>query len=134
MLPKLIAIVLLLATPAALAETHARNGEFYAAEKRRAAGGAAVVKTAEGAYQVQLSEDFKSASGPDLYVVLIKADAPKKGRDVRKAGYVRLARLEKNRGAQSYAIPAEIDVADYSAIGIWCEEYSVLFSAASLGS
>ncbi len=122
-----------LAAGAALASPSA-EGEFVSAEKRRAAGHARLVETDAGAREIRLSDDFRRASGPDLFVVLIKQDRPENGRDVRKAGYVALGRLRSTRGAQSYAVPADVDLSEVGAVGIWCEEYSVLFSVASLAA
>lgn len=122
----------MLLAPATLADTHPRSGDFYAAEKRTAAGQATVAKVGDG-YEVQLSDSFATPSGPDLYVVLIQHDEPRSGAAVRKAGYVRLARLQKTAGSQTYAVPSDLDLSAYDAVGIWCERFSVLFSAASLG-
>jgi hypothetical protein len=35
-------------------------------------------------------------------------------------------------GDQSYPVPANVNVADYKSVGVWCKQYSVLFGAAAL--
>ena len=57
---------------------------------------------------------------------------PKTSADVTDGEWVSLGRLKGNIGEQNYDIPAEVDVSRFGAVVIWCEQFSVLFSAASL--
>jgi Electron transfer DM13 len=68
-------------------------------------------------------EDFKITNGPDLKVYLSK--------DEGTSYIVNLGSL-KTSGVQSYDIPASVNVADYKYVLIYCQQYSVLFTSASL--
>ncbi len=76
--------------------------------------------------------DFEVTNGPDLKVWLITATDPKTSADVTDGEWVSLGRLKGNIGEQNYDIPAEVYVSRFGAVVIWCEHFSVLFSAASL--
>jgi hypothetical protein len=71
-------------------------------------------------------EDFAVRNGPDLFVYLSPSN---KG---YAKGAVELGRLKADRGNQNYAIPADVDVADYRSVVIWCRQFSVLFATAAL--
>jgi hypothetical protein len=45
---------------------------------------------------------------------------------------VSLGDLKGNKGNQNYPIPADVDLADYTAVSIWCERFAVSFGAAEL--
>ena len=47
-------------------------------------------------------------------------------------GYLSLGELKGNVGNQNYPIPADVDVAGYGSVVIWCELFDVLFSPAAL--
>ena len=65
---------------------------------------------------------------PDLFVLLMEDP---EGRD-KSQGYVQLGKLKGNRGNQNYDIPADVNIADYRAVMIYCRAFSVVFSTAPL--
>ena len=67
-------------------------------------------------------DSFESTNGPDLKVYL-RADDDR---------YVSLGALKGNVGSQNYEIPAEVDLATYHTVQIWCERFGVLFGDAPL--
>ncbi|MFG2972506.1 DM13 domain-containing protein [Streptomyces sp. NPDC048331] len=80
-------------------------------------------------------ENLDTSNGPDLRVWL--TDAPvkegKEGWDVFDDGkYVSLGKLKGNRGDQNYEVPADVNLADYTSITIWCDRFNVSFGAAAL--
>ena len=80
-------------------------------------------------------EGLDTSDGPDLKVW--PSDQPVidgvDGWGVFDDGaYVSLGDLKGNRGNQNYPIPADVDLADYTAVSIWCERFAVSFGAAEL--
>ena len=89
------------------------------------AKGVATVIPIDGVNVLRLS-DFQSTNGPDLYVYLAN--------DNQASDFVSLGRLKANIGNQNYEIPSETDLAKYDRVLIWCQQFSVLFGSAQLGS
>ncbi len=46
--------------------------------------------------------------------------------------HVSLGELKGNRGSQNYPIPADVNLADYTSVSIWCDRFDVSFGAAAL--
>ncbi len=81
---------------------------------------------------IKLSDDFKTRKAPDLKIFLSPlAAADANGKNATN-GSMLIAPLSSNKGAQTYEIPAGVDLADYKSILIHCEAYSKLWSAADL--
>ena len=81
---------------------------------------------------VNLSADFKTRDAPDLKIFLSPlAAADATGKNATN-GSIMVAPLSSNAGAQTYEIPAGVDLADYKSILIHCEAYAKLWSAADL--
>jgi hypothetical protein len=76
--------------------------------------------------------DFKTSNGPDVHVYLVAASDAGDNEMVTKAGFVDLGSLKGNIGDQNYDIPADVDVAKYHAVTIWCKRFSVNFGTAPL--
>jgi len=71
---------------------------------------------------------FETSPGPDVRVYLTAKPVGSGG-----AGeYVDLGGLKGNRGNQQYEVPADVDVARYPNVVIWCRAFSVPFGSASL--
>ena len=77
-------------------------------------------------------ENFRTTNGPDLYVYMAKHESPAVAADVTDNGYVSLGKLKGNIGDQNYAVPADVNIAEYRSVVIWCELFGVLFSPATL--
>lgn len=97
-------------------------------------GTAEVIRLADGERVLAL-RGLDTSNGPDLRVWL--TDQPVKpgraGWHVFDDGvFVELGRLKGNRGNQSYALPASLDLAKYRSVTIWCKRFSVSFGAAEL--
>ncbi len=108
------------------------RGNFVDADaSHKGSGVAAIYQGTTGQRLLRLT-DFEVTYGPDLKVWLITAPAPKSSADVKNSEWVTLGRLKGNIGDQNYDIPADVEVSRFGAVVIWCEQFSILFSAASL--
>ncbi|MFJ3908557.1 electron transfer DM13 [Streptomyces sp. 2132.2] len=93
-----------------------------------------LIRLPDGSRTLRL-ENLDTSSGPDLRVWL--TDAPvKEGADgwfvFDDGKYVSLGKLKGNKGDQNYEIPADVNLADYSSVTIWCDRFNVSFGAAAL--
>lgn len=114
-----------------------KSGNFKSGE--HPTQGNARIVTQNGKSFLELGQGFKtSSSGPDLVVVLHRSnnvlgsttppDYPLKNGD-----YIVLAPLRKFNGAQRYAIPANVNLANFQSAAIWCRKFNATFGAATLG-
>jgi hypothetical protein len=69
-------------------------------------------------------DDLDTDSGPDLRVYLIAGEVNENG---DPGDFVDLGGLRGNRGDQQHEIPAEVELARYTSVSIWCRAFSVSF-------
>ena len=76
--------------------------------------------------------DFTTSNGPDLHVVLARADDPALDQKIVKGNldYVELGKLKGNQGDQNYEVPVAVDLQKYNAVVIYCERYNAVFGVA----
>jgi len=76
--------------------------------------------------------DFTTSNGPDVHVVLARADDPALDQKIVKGNldYVELAKLKGNQGDQNYEVPVAVDLQKYNAVVIYCERYNAVFGVA----
>lgn len=78
-------------------------------------------------------EEFETDNGPDLFVYLTTAAADASAGDFGVDGeFVNLGRLKGNVGEQNYEIPVDVDLAAFDTVVVWCDRFSVAFTAADL--
>ena len=126
--------------PGPLAEAQLMAGMTMVAQGRfsdsdilhRGTGDALVYKRADGSLLLRL-DNFRVTAGPDLFVYLVKHPKPGNAKDV-KQGFLSVARLKSNAGAQEYEIAAGTRLADYGSVVVYCQIFGVLFSAAPLNT
>jgi hypothetical protein len=94
-------------------------------------GKATIYRLASGRRVLRLS-DFQTSNGPDVRVILVRADDTDSSRAVSKAGFVELGSLRGNIGDQNYDVPPEVDLEKYRSVTIWCQRFSVNFGTARL--
>ena len=97
-------------------------------------GAVSIVRLPDGSRILRL-EDLDTSDGPDLEVWLSDAKVVegKAGWHVFDDGKARsLGQLKGNKGSQNYAIPADVDLRDFSSVSIWCNRFNVSFGAAEL--
>lgn len=123
---------LILPASAQTTATAIAAGQFQDADARHQGSGTAVLaQTADGRTVLQFG-DFSVTPGPDLEVWLVAAAAPATSGAVLDSTYISLGSLQSASGGQTYEIPSDVDVSSYGSVVIWCEDFSVLFSVATL--
>ena len=96
-------------------------------------GRATIYQSPDGKNYLRLS-DFATSNGPDVHVVLLKADEKALG-GVAVTGEldkVELGSLKGNQGDQNYDLPSDLDLAKYRSVTIWCRRFGVNFGTAPL--
>ena len=108
------------------------SGEFHNAA-HDTKGTATIFQLGDGKRTLRLT-DFATSNGPDVRVYLVAASDAKDNDTVKKAGFVELGSLKGNIGDQNYDVPADVDLAKYRAVTIWCARFGVNFGQAALTS
>jgi len=118
--------------PAGFDLSELRSGDFRDVDgAHRGAGKAQVLVSPAGAALLRFTE-FEVTNGPALEVWLVKDRDPKKSADVSASQWLSLGPLRGNKGDQTYVIPEGTDLSEWGSVVIWCEQFSVLFSVATL--
>ena len=114
----------------AMAKMETASGAFE--KKRYTIHGNWTVKQKDGQTLVTFDDEFKTKGGPDLKVFL----SPKTVSQVEGATALQdalyLGVLKSNKGAQSYSVPADVDLSQYESLIIQCEAFSVLWGGFDL--
>jgi len=109
-----------------------KEGRFRDADRaHKGEGRAQIMRSTAGTALVRLTE-FSVTNGPDLEVWLVKAPDPQSSDDVKQSEWVSLGPLKGNKGDQTYIVPEGTDIDAYGSVVIWCEQFGVLFSPATL--
>jgi hypothetical protein len=108
------------------------SGQFHGVA-HGAKGTAAVYRLPDGKRVLRFS-DFETSNGPDVQVYLVAASDANDNATVTDAGFVNVGALKGNVGDQNYDLPADVDLAKYKAVTIWCRRFGVNFATAPLGS
>jgi hypothetical protein len=106
------------------------SGQFYSI-LHSTAGTATIYQMGDGTRVLRFT-DFSTSNGPDVHVYLVAADDAKDVATVQRAGFIDLGVIKGNVGDQNYALGADLDLAKYRAVSIWCKRFSVNFGAAAL--
>lgn len=86
-----------------------------------------------GARRVVRLEDLETSNGPDLFVYL--STNPAGGTEAAfDDDYVSLGRLKGNQGDQNHELPADVDLARFRSVVIWCDRFNSAFGAADLSA
>ena len=114
------------------------KGSFQMAEAPVA--GSFSIKKDGGRQVLSLSSDFKTNDqAPDLKVILSPSKTPlastkAPGFPLKPGSYTILASLKSSKGAQSYEIPASIDLKAQGSVLIWCKQFNATMAWAPLKS
>ncbi|MFC1673060.1 DM13 domain-containing protein [Pseudomonadota bacterium] len=108
-----------------------KTGTFKDADSSHRGRGVATIHEAHDGQRIVSLADFAVTNGPDLIVYAVESDTISDSDSVLQSRLLNLGALKGNVGNQNYAIPADIDF-EIGSIVIWCEQFSVLFSAAEL--
>ena len=107
----------------AFAGADSRTGQFTGASNHVTSGGVTVTRDASG-YIVQLGPQFFLDGAPDPKVGF--------GIDGTYVDGTLIGVLQSKTGAQSYRVPANLNVADFTDVFIWCEKFSVPLGVAAI--
>jgi hypothetical protein len=113
-------------------ETILASGSFHSVA-HGSKGNASVYQLSDGRRILRFT-NFETSNGPDVHVYLVAAKDATDSDMVKKAGFREIGSLKGNIGDQNYEIPADVDLAKYRAVTIWCQRFSVNFGTAPLTS
>jgi len=109
------------------------TGSFISHE-HETSGTVRIVENPDGTRVLAL-ENLSTSSGPDVHVWLSASDVIE-GQDgwftAGGAAFYDLGPVKGNLGNQVYEIPADVDLAAYRSVSLWCVQFSVSFGAAQL--
>ena len=96
-------------------------------------GRATIYKSADSKQYLRLS-DFATSNGPDVHVLLAKADDKTLDQEIVKGDFdiVELGALRGNQGDQNYDLPGNVDLNKYQAVVVYCERFHAIFGVARL--
>ncbi|MCY0146550.1 DM13 domain-containing protein [Hoeflea sp. G2-23] len=118
--------------PSGITLNHARAGEFRDVDGAHRGSGKAQVLISDAGGAVLRFTEFEVTNGPDLEVWLVKHPDPKKSADVTASEWISLGPLKGNKGDQTYVIADGTDIDQWGSAVVWCEQFGVLFSVATL--
>lgn len=95
-------------------------------------GGVRVYREGGGRSVVHLKDDFEVGPGPRFHVYLVDHPMVAGADDFRKSAKIDLGRLRAFKGSQIYPTPPGADASKFRSVVIWCKEFGVLISPASL--
>ncbi len=111
------------------------NGEFTHVNKldpvHWGRGSVSLYREGQGS-SVFLHENFEVGPGPRFHVYLASRDSIMSAADFEASETLDLGRLRAFKGSQVYAVPAGTDLSRYGSVVIWCKEFGVLISPATL--
>lgn len=107
----------------ALTASALRKGSFSGASGHVVTGSVTVVKTASGT-EIRLSKNFSLDNSPGPWLGF--------GRNGRYDKAAEFSKLSGLSGAQTYKVPASIDVSKYDEFYIWCKPFGVPLGVARL--
>ena len=109
-----------------------KSGQFRDQDRfHTGSGGATIYRLADGSQLLRL-EDFQVTNGPDLRVILTRAQDPEQAGEVTGPGHLELSKLKGNMGNQNYPIPDDADISSFNSVVIFCKPFKVIFSVATL--
>lgn len=112
------------------AETILASGSFHGVT-HDGKGDASIYGLPDGKRILRFT-NFETSNGPDVHVYLVAANDATDSEMVKKAGFREIGLLKGNIGDQNYELPADVDLAKYRAVTIWCQRFSVNFATAPL--
>jgi Electron transfer DM13/Bacterial Ig-like domain (group 2) len=99
-----------------------RSGTFSGNSGYSVAGTATLAQNGM-ALKLSFGEDFKSSNGPGLAVFLAKNASGA----LNSQNSLKIADLKATSGAQEYAVPAGVKLADYDYVAVYCVPFNIRF-------
>jgi len=120
-------------TPDGATAIQVARGEFVRIDPVHWAQGTVTIFAFPDNHKIARFENFQSANGPDLYVLLSASPAPRTQEEVQLSNLdFELGRLKANIGNQNYEIPPEVDLSLYNSVVIYSKPFNVVFSTATI--
>jgi hypothetical protein len=98
---------------------------------REGEGTAKLYRLPDGSALIRL-EDFYTTINSDLELRLSPLPAPKSTDEIAAAPFASVAPMKATLGTMNYPVPANVDLAGYHSVVIWCEITRNAYAAASL--
>ena len=86
----------------------------------------------DGRSSVHLGNDFQVGPGPAFHVYLVDHAKVRSAKDFNDAKKLDLGKIRSFRGSQIFPVPASADIAAFKSVVVWCQEFGVLISPATL--
>jgi Electron transfer DM13 len=119
-----------LQTPVTKIATQLSQTAMFQAGEHPTQGNVRIV-TYNGKPYLEFDKSFKTDNGPDLFVILHRdRTVPIYG--IKQKDYKSIARLQKTKGTQRYAIPNNVNLADFKSVAVWCRQFNATFGFATL--
>lgn len=100
------------------------SGTFKGLKGYGTKGGVTVTENADGSHTVTLASNFSMKQAPDPQIGFGNNGKFTKGTNI--------SLLKSNKGAQSFRVPASIDVSKFNEVYVYCVQYSVPLGVAKL--
>jgi hypothetical protein len=81
---------------------------------------------------VYLEDNFEVGPGPRFHVYVVDRADVRSNADFLAAKSTDLGRLRSFKGSQNYPVPAGVKLADQKSVVVWCKEFGVLITPATL--
>ncbi|MGB0577721.1 MAG: DM13 domain-containing protein [Alphaproteobacteria bacterium] len=95
-------------------------------------GSVEVLKGKAGDNLIHLKPDFKVGPVPRFHIYLADKSMIMNSADFKAAKKIDLGRLRAFEGSQVYEVPKGTDLSPVKSVVIWCKEFNVLISPATL--
>ncbi|WP_306253030.1 DM13 domain-containing protein [Parvularcula sp. IMCC14364] len=126
-----LALALFSITASASAEDILASGSSWDKVGQRTSGDWAIVAR-DGAFYIELGENFATRSAPDLKIFLSTEDAATRNNRNGLENTTFVAELTSSSGAQSYRLPDNLDPADFTSLIIYCQAFSKFWAASAI--
>ncbi len=81
---------------------------------------------------LHIEANFEVGPGPKYHVYLVPDEGVTPQTDVAATMFVDLGRLKAFSGSQNYAIPTGTNLKNYGSVVVWCEQFGVLITPATI--
>lgn len=105
------------------------SGQFVTVDPDHRTTGTVEILQKKNRVYVRLAEDFSTAEGPDVNLLLHKKNPPK---GFNQGDYVTLGELKSFNGTQAYQVPEGVALDEYNSVVVWCKKFNIVFGAAHL--
>ena len=108
------------------------RGSFTRIDAVHWAEGSATIYRQPDGQQILRLENFRAGNGPGLFVYLAGHPQPRSVNEFNGGGALELAPLKGNIGNQNYVVLADLDLATFKSVVIYCKPFTTVFSTAAL--